>query len=131
MSSPAAGPVVRRNDYAPLAPPSGEWAPRLSVSVVVPAQGKQERLDVVLAALAAQSYPAGLLEVVVVDDGSEPPLRLPELRPANAKIVPPLPGGRASAHATNSGVARSDGDIVLRLDSDMLAFGDHVESQMR
>ncbi len=122
---------VRRNDYGSLRRPLGEWTPHLSVSVVVPAHGRQERLDVVLAALAAQTYPEELLEVVVVDDGSAPPLRLPELRPANAKIAQPLPGGWASAHATNSGVEHSDGDVVLRLDSDMLAFADHVESQMR
>ncbi|WP_051393332.1 glycosyltransferase [Glycomyces arizonensis] len=124
-------PTIRCNDYGAVAPPTGDWTPRLSVSVVIPAQGHQERLDVVLAALAAQTYPEDLLEVVVVDDGSDPALRLPELRPANTRIVPPLPGGWASAHATNSGVERSDGDVVLRLDSDMLAFADHVESQMR
>ena len=126
-----AGPIVRRNDYGSLEPPAGEWAPRLSVSVVIPAHGGQDKLDVALAALAAQTYPEELLEVVVVDDGSDPPLRLPEARPAHARIVPPLPGGWASAHATNSGVERSEGDVVLRLDSDMLAFADHVESQMR
>ncbi|GAB3648666.1 glycosyltransferase family 2 protein [Glycomyces tarimensis] len=126
-----AGPSIRGNDYGTLQRPVGEWEPHLSVSVVIPAHGRQERLDVVLAALAAQTYPEALLEVVVVDDGSTPALRLPELRPANAKIVPPLSGGWASAHATNSGVEHSDGDVVLRLDSDMLAFDDHVESQMR
>ncbi len=122
---------VRRNDYGTLAPPSGEWTPHLSVSVVVPAQGRQERLDVVLAALAAQSYPEELLEVLIVDDGSDPALRLPELRPAHTRIVLPLPGGWASAHATNSGVEHCEGEVVLRLDSDMLVFTDHVESQMR
>src|SRR5690606_4671699 len=47
------------------------------------------------------------------------------------KIAQPLPGGWASAHATNSGVEHSDGDVGLRLDSDRLAFAAHVESQMR
>lgn len=124
-------PVLRGNDYGPLVRLSGDLAPTLSVSVVVPAHGQQDKLDVTLASLAAQTYPAGLLEVVVVDDGSEPALRLPEIRPAETRIVPPLPGGWASAHATNSGVAQSDGDVVLRLDADMLVFADHVESQLR
>jgi hypothetical protein len=31
----------------------------------------------------------------------------------------------------NSGVAQSEGDVVLRLDSDMLVFADHVASQLR
>ncbi|SDD46939.1 glycosyltransferase family 2 protein [Glycomyces harbinensis] len=123
------GPVLRRNDYGPLERHTGE--PRLSVSVVIPAHGHQDKLDATLASLAAQTYPAALLEAVVVDDGTEPPLRLPEIRPERTRIVAPLPGGWASAHATNSGAAQSDGDVVLRLDSDMLVFDDHVESQLR
>jgi glycosyltransferase involved in cell wall biosynthesis len=126
-----ASPPLRGNDYSPLTRPGDEWEPRLSVSVVIPAHGQQDKLDVTLASLAAQTYPAGLLDVVVVDDGSDPPLRLPDIRPASTRIVPPLPGGWASAHATNSGVAQSDGDVVLRLDADMLAFPDHVASQLR
>ncbi|MEU8267719.1 glycosyltransferase, partial [Sphaerisporangium sp. NPDC049002] len=75
-------PVIRHNDYSTLVPPPlGEWTPGLPVSVVIPAHGGQRRLDLTLAALAAQTYPSGLMEVVVVDDGSEPPLRLPEIRP--------------------------------------------------
>jgi len=121
--------VLRRNDYGPLERRSG--VPSLRVSVVIPAHGHQDKLDVTLASLAAQTYPSELLEVVVVDDGTDPPLRLPELRPERTRIVAPLPGGWASAHATNSGVAQSDGDVILRLDSDMLVFDDHVESQLR
>jgi GT2 family glycosyltransferase len=128
MSTPGA-PVLRRNDYGPLERHAGE--PRLSVSVVVPAHGHQDKLDVTLASLAAQTYPSHLLEVVVVDDGTDPPLRLPEIRPERTRLAAPLPGGWASAHATNSGAAQSDGDVVLRLDADMLVFDDHVESQMR
>lgn len=124
-------PALRGNDYSPLVRPGDDWTPHLSVSVVVPAYGQQDKLNVTLASLAAQTYPAGLLEVVVVDDGSEPALRLPEIRPDSTRLVQPLPGGWASAHATNSGVAQSDGDVVLRLDADMLVFGDHVESQLR
>jgi GT2 family glycosyltransferase len=125
------GPALRGNDYGPLARPTGDWEPRLSVTVVVPAHGHQDKLDVTLAALAAQTYPSALLEVVVVDDGTAPPLRLPEVRPESTRLCAPLPGGWSSAHATNSGVAQSEGDVVLRLDSDMLVFADHVESQLR
>ncbi|SDL03311.1 Glycosyl transferase family 2 [Glycomyces sambucus] len=123
--------VLRRNDYGPLTRPGEDRPPSLSVSVVIPAHGHQDKLDITLASLAAQTYPSTLLEVVVVDDGTEPALRLPEIRPETTRIVAPLDGGWASAHATNSGVAQSDGDVVLRLDADMLAFDDHVASQLR
>ena len=66
----------------------GEWAPTLSVSVVIPAYGAARTLPYTLAALALQSYPEDLLEVVVVDDGTEPPLELPER-------APPTPGSCA------------------------------------
>ncbi|MFY7067388.1 glycosyltransferase [Nocardiopsis changdeensis] len=125
-------PVVRRNDHTVLDPPAlGEWSPVLGVSVVVPAFGGQEKLDLTLASLAAQGYPSSLTEVVVVDDGSAPALRLPELRPENTRLVPSLPGGWGPGHAVHSGVLASEGEVVLRLDADMVVFRDHLEAQMR
>jgi GT2 family glycosyltransferase len=125
-------PEVFRNDYGALRPPEpGRWTPELNVSVVVPAHGGQDKLDLVLAALAGQSYPSHLMEVVVVDDASDPPLALPEIRPDHTKLVSADPGGWGSAHAVNTGAARSEGAVILRLDADMLAYHDHVESQMR
>jgi GT2 family glycosyltransferase len=125
-------PRVVRNDYRALRPPAGpDWTPSLPVSVVVPAYGGQEKLDLTLAALAAQTYPAELMEVVVVDDNSEPPLRLPELAPPNTRLITTPDDAWGSAHAVNTGVAHSDGQVVLRLDADMVAFRDHVEAQLR
>ncbi|MBV2362318.1 glycosyltransferase family 2 protein [Streptomonospora nanhaiensis] len=125
-------PPIPRNDYTVLDVPAlGEWTPSLAVSVVIPAHGHQEKLDLVLAALAAQSYPAHLMEVVVVDDGSAPPLRLPEIRPEHTRLITAAPGAWGSGHALNCGVAASEGAVVLRLDADMLVFREHVESQLR
>ncbi|MEV2275211.1 glycosyltransferase [Nocardiopsis sp. NPDC049922] len=125
-------PWLTRNDFSPLEPPAlGAWTPTLSVSVVIPAHGEPERLALVLASLAGQSYPAHLTEVVVVDDGSPEPLVLPEVRPENTRLATSAPGGWGSAHAVNTGVAVSSGEVVLRLDADMLVYREHVESQMR
>jgi cellulose synthase/poly-beta-1,6-N-acetylglucosamine synthase-like glycosyltransferase len=75
-------PVVRHNDWGSLAPATlGDWEPTLSVTVVVPTFNYQRTLPYVLAGLAAQSYPAHLLEVLVVDDQSSPAQELPEVRP--------------------------------------------------
>jgi GT2 family glycosyltransferase len=129
--NPIHGPALRGNDYGPLIRPTGDWEPHLSVSIVIPAHGHQDKLDLTLASLAAQTYPADLLDVLVVDDGTDPPLRLPDLCPERTRIMPAPAEGWSSAHATNFGVAQTDGDVVLRLDSDMLVFPDHVESQLR
>lgn len=127
-----AQPRIRDNDYGVLSPPTlGSWDPRLSVSVVIPAYQAPDKLALTLAALAAQSYPAELIEVVIADDGSDPPLRLPEIRPERTRIVPSLPGGWGCAHAYRSGALVADGDVIVRLDADMVTFRDHVEAQVR
>ncbi|GIH70515.1 glycosyltransferase [Sphaerimonospora thailandensis] len=125
-------PRIRHNDYSPLAPPPvGEWVPTLPASVVIPAHGRQHRLNLTLAALAAQTYPASLTEVIVVDDGSDPPLRLPEIRPDNTRIISSPPGGWGAGHAMNAGVEVATGEIVQRLDADMVICREHLEALFR
>ncbi|GAA0430286.1 hypothetical protein Acor_45940 [Acrocarpospora corrugata] len=132
MTGNAARPRIRHNDYAPLTPAEpGEWTPSLAVSVIVPAYGGQHRLDLALAALAAQSYPPGLTEVIVVDDGSEPPLRLPELRPERCRVIRTSPDGWGPAHALNAGVAVAEGAVIQRLDADMVPYREHLEVLLR
>ncbi|MFG3441837.1 glycosyltransferase [Nonomuraea sp. NPDC047897] len=119
---------VRGNDYRVLRPPT-PFEPTLRVSVVVPAYGGQDKLDLVLAALARQSYPAALIEVIVVDNGSSPPLRLPEDRPRDTRLIVCATPGRASAR--NAGLAEASGDVVHWLDSDVLLTPGAVEAHMR
>lgn len=127
-------PLVVRNDWSGVpVPPLGAWRPTERVSVVIPAYQCQASLDLTLAALADQTYPADLLEVVVVDDGSEPPLELPRRRPATTRLV------RVSDHSTGTGIAnacnvgmrQATGDILLRLDADMVVYPEHVEAHAR
>ncbi|MFF5211182.1 glycosyltransferase [Streptosporangium sp. NPDC000396] len=125
-------PRIRRNDYAALAVPElGQWTPKLTVSVVIPAYGNQEKLDLTLAGLAAQSYPSHLMQVVVVDDGSSTPLRLPEVVPEHTRIISSAPDGWGAGHAMRAGVEAADGDVIHRLDSDMLVYREHIEANMR
>lgn len=124
-------PRVRGNDWTQLDPPPlGGWAPSLSVTVVVPAYQCHTTLDHTLASLAAQSYPQELMEVLVVDDGSSPPLRLPELRPHTTRIIRAT-GSWGRAHACRVGAEAAQGDVLHWYDADMVAFRDQVEAQMR
>ncbi|MEV0825811.1 glycosyltransferase [Nonomuraea rubra] len=100
------------------------------MSVVVPAHGGQDKLDLTLAALAAQTYPAHLMEVLVVDDGSRPPIRLPEIRPVNTRLVR-VEDGWGISNAVNTGAKAADGEIIQRLDSDMVACREHIEALAR
>jgi len=123
-------PRVRANDWRTLAPAElGQWAPDLSVTVVVPAHDPVH-LDRVLAALAAQTYPAHLLEVVVVDDGSTPPVSLPEVRPEHSRVER-LSTGWGRAAACQVGVDRSEGDVLHWLDSDVVPVRHEVEAHLR
>ncbi len=125
-------PRVRGNDHSVLKPPAlGTWTPRLSVSVIIPAHRSQRTLDLTLAALAAQSYPAHLLEVIVADDGSDPPLRLPQIVPERTRLVRSDPGGWGAAWACQTAVRHAGGDVLHRLDSDVVPYREHVEALMR
>ncbi|NUT11244.1 MAG: glycosyltransferase [Nonomuraea sp.] len=126
-----ARPALRQNDYSPVMPPElGAWSPGLSVSVVIPAHGGQDKLELTLAALAAQTYPDHLMEVLVVDDGSAPPIRLPEIRPVNTRVVP-VRDGWGISNAVNTGAKAADGEIIQRLDADMVACREHIEALAR
>ena len=124
-------PLVRRNEWRALAAPEvGAWTPTKSVSVVIPTWDADATLPLVLAGLAAQTYPAHLLEVVVVDDGNPAAVTLPELRPENTRVVR-VTQGWGRANACHTGALASDGDVIEWLDADMLAFREHVEAQLR
>ena len=124
-------PRVRANDWGPLgAPAPHAYPPELSVSVVIPAYRAHDTLPYTLAALAAQSYPQHLLEVVVVDDDDHEPLQLPESRPERTKVVRSSESwGRASACA--SGASAADGDVIHWLDADMVPSRHQVAHHMR
>ncbi|MEV0234273.1 glycosyltransferase [Nonomuraea sp. NPDC050786] len=125
-------PRIRHNDFGVLTPPAlGEWEPTLTVTVVIPVHDRQETLDLTLAALSAQSYPEHLIDVVVVDDGSTTPLRLPEIVPAKTTLMSSPPGGWGRAWAVQAGLDAATGEVVFVLDADMVPHRRHVEAQLR
>ncbi len=131
VTDPVSQPLLRRNEWRALPTLElGAWTPTMSVSVVIPTWAADATLPLVLAGLAAQTYPAQLLEVVVVDDGNPTPVVLPEVRPERTRLVRVTEGwGRAGA--CHTGAMASDGDVIVWLDADMLAFREHIEAQLR
>ena len=131
MSRQAEQPRIRGNQWRSLQPPMiGAWEPRLTVTMVIPAHNAEATLPYCLAGLAAQTYPSHLLQVVVVDDGSDPPLVLPDLRPENTHVLRTSESwGRA--HACALGAEYAEGDVLHWLDADMLLHHDEVEAQLR
>lgn len=126
-----AQPLVRRNEWRSLPTRElGAWTPTKSVSVVIPTWSADATLPLVLAGLAAQTYPAHLVEAVVVDDGNPTPVTLPEVRPEHTRVVR-VGEGWGRANACHTGALASEGDVIQWLDADMLAFREHLEAQLR
>lgn len=124
--------IVRYNDWRQVAlPPIGAFIPSMAVSVIMPSyQTPAAMLARTLAALERQTYPRHLFEVVFVDDGSNPPLRLPN-SPLDIKIVRQERRGFGIARARNRGARAARHDILLFLDSDMLVEADWLLQHAR
>ena len=123
---------VRYNDWRRVALPAPEaFAPSLPVSVVMPCYRTPAAvLERTLAALEGQTYPRNLFEVLLVDDGSEPPLTPPR-SPLNVRVVRQERRGVGIARARNAGVREAAHGIILFLDSDSLAEADWMAAHAR
>ena len=107
--------------------------PKLSVAVVIACRDGQEKLDLVLASLVAQSYPAPLISVYVIDDGSAKPLTLPKIKPTKTKLITykNSPGKWGKTAATNDCVAKLREDVLWFIDADMIFEPDHLAHHMK
>lgn len=103
----------------------------LKMSVVIPAFERLEQLEVLLESLTQQTYPSELTEILVVDDGSEPPLApiLPD--GLHVRILRQERDGFGLARARNLGAYSSTGDVVVFLDADMIPEHQWVEAHAR
>ena len=117
----------RRLPVAPLA----AFVPTDAVSLVIPChQVPAATLAKTFATLERQRYPRHLVEVVLVDDGSEPPLQAPP-SPLTVKVVRQARRGYGTWRARNAGVAAAAHDIVLFLDADELVDAQWIPAHAR
>src|SRR5690625_6671587 len=57
------------------------------VSIIIPFQGHKEELQIMLQKLDAQEYPGGSVEVICVDNGTEPSVSAEELKTEKVKVI--------------------------------------------
>lgn len=105
----------------------GSSGPARSVSVVVAHFDQQAQLDRTLAALRRQTHPSELLEIIVADDGSPRPPRVP----ADVTLARHDDRGFRLAAVRNLGVRHSSGDILCFLDADTAPEPDYIASLAR
>ncbi len=102
----------------------------LAVSVIMPTCGKATYLDLTLAALECQVFPADLWELIVIDDASAD--ATPQVLEfyAGRGILPLVsrrsPKNRGRAGARNDALALARGHVVLFLDDDRLTGPDFL-----
>ena len=106
---------------------------KLSVAVVISCRGGQDKLDLTLASLAVQSYPSKLISVYIVDDGSDPALKLPKIRPAKVKLINYKNDAKkwGKTKATNAVTANLKEDVLWFVDADMVFDPDHLAHHMK
>jgi glycosyltransferase involved in cell wall biosynthesis len=86
-----------------------------TVSVVVATHNRQLSLNLLIEALRLQEYPTELIEIFIVDDGSEPPAKI-EAGQLNVRILRQRQAGPASAR--NAGIRAASGEFLLLTDDD-------------
>ena len=109
------------------------FQPKLTVTILIPARGNQEKLDLTLAALALQSYPQRLMRTIVIDDASEPALVLPHLRPKKSELVrfAGKSGVWGKTRAINQVASTIRSNVIWFLDSDMVTDSEHLAHHMK
>lgn len=106
-----------------LAVPGGERDPETivlsrfpTVTVILPVYNDQQGAERCLRALCRQAWPMSRLQVVVVDNVSDPPLRIEEKLPFSLRVITCLTPG--SYAARNAGVELATGDVIAFTDAD-------------
>ena len=91
----------------------------ISFSIIIPTYNRPSFLASCLEAVAAQDYPSALVDVVVVDDGSDVPLDA-AIAPHRGRLAVALvrQGHGGPAAARNAGAARGTGEFIVFLDDD-------------
>lgn len=119
-------------------PPAG-WIPAVRVSVVIPARDEAANITACLEAIAAGTYPAHLVEIIVVDDFSDDGTaalvvqladqwKLAEKNRPHLRLLPLAnsirPGETVHSHkkkAIDTGIAHAGGELVVTTDADCIA----------
>ncbi|MBI4173957.1 MAG: glycosyltransferase family 2 protein [Candidatus Aenigmarchaeota archaeon] len=98
--------LFRQRDFA--------WSGR-KVSVVIPAYNEAEGIADCISSVLSSGYPRQLLEVIVVDDGSDDATAA-IARKMGARVIMAKHAGKASA--LNKGITAAKHELILTLDAD-------------
>lgn len=99
---------------------------RRFVSVIVPVFNDQSGIDAAINALAEQTWPKDSYEIIIVDNASNPQIKLnPSFGDIARILICTTPGAYA---ARNSGIDNAKGDIFAFTDADCLPAPDWIHT---
>lgn len=106
-------------------------SPNPSVSVVLAAYNRPDRLRRLLADLETQTLDPSLYEVVVVDDGSREPMEaIARESPRRYSLTVHRQANAGAAAARQRGVELARGEVIVIIDDDMQVGPKFVESHL-
>lgn len=125
---------IRHNEWHLLQPAEvGAATGTPSVSVIIPVRDSRDRLERLVASLSRQTYPGELIEVIVVDDGSDTEIS-PSVQDGDVAVTVvrlERTSGFGAGRARNAGAAEASGDVLVFLDADMLVGPEAIERVAR
>jgi cellulose synthase/poly-beta-1,6-N-acetylglucosamine synthase-like glycosyltransferase len=98
-----------------------------SISVIIAHYEQPVQLARTLSALARQSHPASLTQIIVVDDGSSQPPVVPE----HVRLLVQADRGFRLAAARNLGAAAARNSVLVFLDADTAPEPDYLRQNTR
>ncbi len=103
---------------------------QIKISVIIPTHNRPDKIADTVAALRQQTLPATEYEILVMDDGSTPPVVLTgEIENPKCRVLR-LEGVERSA-ARNAGATVAQGRILLFLDDDIGVKADFLAAHIR
>ena len=93
-------------------------------SVVVPTYNRQNQIVKTVEALRKQTLSQSDSEIIVVDDGSSPPVEIEHVKALRLENV-------ERSAARNAGVKQAKGEIIIFIDDDMIVAENFIESHIK
>lgn len=102
----------------------------IKISVIIPTYNRNQKLQTTIKTLSKQSFPANDYEIIVVDDGSPEPVKLPENTHPNLRLIR-FDKNQERSKARSTGVDLANGEILLFVDDDLIVQPDFLEHHYR
>ncbi|HYJ37326.1 MAG TPA: glycosyltransferase, partial [Chitinophagaceae bacterium] len=114
-----------------------EFHPSKKVSVIIPARNEEKNISACLSSLKNQTYPASLLEILVVDDHSEDGTAdvAKSFPMSNVRLIPlsDFVDGKLNSYkkkAIEVGISQATGDWIITTDADCTSGSEWIWQMM-